>query len=107
MRWWETSAEEVFHRRLIDAADAVRELDISILNAGIYLPGLTWEVPAEQWARQIDVNFWGVAHSVRAALPGMIERGKRPHRCGRLRSRSCSRRRGSTRTWHPSTRSSE
>ncbi|MEZ5311851.1 MAG: SDR family NAD(P)-dependent oxidoreductase [Microthrixaceae bacterium] len=69
-------SEEAFHRRLIDAADAVGGLDISILNAGIYLPGLTWEVPAEQWARQIDVNFWGVAHGVRAALPGMIERGK-------------------------------
>jgi NAD(P)-dependent dehydrogenase (short-subunit alcohol dehydrogenase family) len=68
-------AEESHHHDLVNAAKDLGELTLSVLNAGVYLPGLSWEVPLEQWRLQVDVNFWGVVHGVRAAVPVMIEQG--------------------------------
>lgn len=65
---------ESHHRELVDAASDLGDLRLSVLNAGVYLPGMVWEIPIEQWKLQMDVNFWGVLHGVRAAIPGMIER---------------------------------
>lgn len=63
------------HQELVDAAGALGGLAVSVLVAGIYLPGLVWETPLEHWELQMDVDFWGVLHGVRAAVPTMIERG--------------------------------
>jgi 3-oxoacyl-[acyl-carrier protein] reductase len=38
-----------------------------------------WEQEPSDWGAFLDVNLFGVLHCVRAALPGMIERG-----CGRI-----------------------
>jgi short-subunit dehydrogenase len=46
-----------------------------VLNAGVYLPGLSWEVPLEQWELHVRVNLWGVVHGIRAAVPVMVEQG--------------------------------
>lgn len=64
------------HRELVQAADDLGGLALSVLNAGVYLPGLSWEVPLEQWELQVRVNLWGVVHGVRAAVPSMIGRGR-------------------------------
>lgn len=64
------------HGLLIERAERIGGLDISVLNAGVYLPGLTWEIPLEQYRLQMDVNFWGVLQGVRAAVPGMVARGR-------------------------------
>ena len=56
------------HAALVTAAEDLGGLTVSVQNAGVVLPGLSWEVPIEQWELQIRVNYWGVVHGVRAAL---------------------------------------
>jgi NADP-dependent 3-hydroxy acid dehydrogenase YdfG len=68
--------EPEHHRELVQAADDLGGLALSVLNAGVYLPGLSWEVPLEQWELQVRVNLWGVVHGVRAAVPSMAGRGR-------------------------------
>lgn len=67
--------EPSHHAALVTAAEDLGGLTVSFLNAGVYLPGLTWEVPLDQWELHVRVNYWGVVHGVRAALPVMIGRG--------------------------------
>jgi len=68
-------AEVAHHQALVAAAADLGGLRLSVLNAGVYLPGMSWEVPLEQWQLQVDVNLWGVVHGVRAAVPAMIADG--------------------------------
>lgn len=67
--------EPSHHAALVTAAEDLGGLTVSVLNAGVYLPGLSWEMPLEQWDLHVRVNYWGVVHGVRAALPVMVERG--------------------------------
>jgi NAD(P)-dependent dehydrogenase (short-subunit alcohol dehydrogenase family) len=64
------------HAALVTAAEDLGGLTVSVLNAGVYLPGLVWEIPIEQWELQVRVNYWGVVHGVRAAVPAMMRRGR-------------------------------
>lgn len=64
------------HAELVAAAEELGGLTLSVLNAGVYLPGLSWEVPLEQWELQTRVNYWGVVHGVRAAVPVLLARGR-------------------------------
>lgn len=50
-------------------------LDIVVANAGIAVYGLTWKITEAQWHDTIDINLTGVWHTVRAAVPAMIEAG--------------------------------
>jgi NAD(P)-dependent dehydrogenase (short-subunit alcohol dehydrogenase family) len=59
------------HAALVTTAEDLGGLALSIQNAGVYLPGLSWEVPIEDWELQMRVNYWGVVHGLRAALPLM------------------------------------
>ncbi len=63
------------HAALVTAAEDLGGLTVSVQNAGVVLPGLSWEVPLEQWELQVKVNYWGVVHGVRAALNAMTRRG--------------------------------
>lgn len=67
--------EVAHHDELVVAAADLGGLELSVLNAGVSLTGLAWEVPIEQWELHVAVNYWGVVHGVRAAVPAMIERG--------------------------------
>jgi len=51
-------------------------LDLAMANAGIAPPSVATmrAVSAEEWERVIDVNLFGVWHTVRAALPQISER---------------------------------
>lgn len=51
-------------------------LDVAVANAGIAPPTVTTTrlVAGEEWERVIDVNLLGVWHTVRAALPQVVER---------------------------------
>lgn len=51
-------------------------LDVAVANAGIAPPTVTTTrmVPAEEWERVLDINLLGVWHTVRAALPQVVER---------------------------------
>jgi SDR family mycofactocin-dependent oxidoreductase len=61
-------------------ADGVSELGpvgIVVANAGISQRGIpVWEMSEEQWRAVIDINLTGVWHTVKAALPSMIEAGQ-------------------------------
>ncbi|OBG38322.1 3-ketoacyl-ACP reductase [Mycobacterium alsense] len=59
----------------IDAAVAeLGRLDVVIANAGIHLPGApSWELDPRDWQRTLDINLTGVWHTVRAAVPRMID----------------------------------
>lgn len=67
--------EPSHHAALVTAAEDMGRLTLSVQNAGVYLPGLVWEIPMEQWELQVRVNYWGVVHGVRAALGVMNRRG--------------------------------
>jgi NAD(P)-dependent dehydrogenase (short-subunit alcohol dehydrogenase family) len=51
-------------------------LDVAMANAGIAPPSIATiqSVPSEEWERVIEVNLLGVWHTVRAALPQIVER---------------------------------
>ncbi len=63
------------HDDLVAAAEDLGGLGLSVLNAGVSLTGLTWELPLDQWELHVSVNYWGVVHGVRAALGAMTRRG--------------------------------
>lgn len=69
-------ADPSHHQDLVDAAEDLGGLTLSVLNAGVYLPGLSWELPVEQWQLHVEVNLWGVVHGVRAAVPALVRRGR-------------------------------
>lgn len=62
-----------------DAVDALAEAayaefgEVTVLlnNAGLESLGFTWEVPADEWRRVIDVNLLGVFHGIRSFVPRM------------------------------------
>jgi 3-dehydrosphinganine reductase len=63
------------------AADAVNQceqrlgaIDLLINSAGITRPGYVEDMPLEAFRAQMDTNYMGVVHMVRAALPAMIAR---------------------------------
>jgi NAD(P)-dependent dehydrogenase (short-subunit alcohol dehydrogenase family) len=62
------------HDELIAAADGLGGLRLSVLNAGVSLPGLSWEEPLSRWELTTRVNYWGVVHGLRAALSAMVPR---------------------------------
>lgn len=60
-------------RRAVEAAGAV---DILFNCAGWVHSGTILEASEEDWARSFDQNVTSMFHTIRAALPGMIERGR-------------------------------
>jgi 3-oxoacyl-[acyl-carrier protein] reductase len=51
--------------------------DVLINNAGVIEPiGVVGDTDPAQWARSIEINLIGAYYAIRAALPGMIERGR-------------------------------
>jgi hypothetical protein len=57
-------------------AAAAGPIDVLVNNAGVMPSGRFLEQPDELLAAQIDINYWGVVHGLRAVLPGMIDRGR-------------------------------
>lgn len=54
--------------------------DVLAANAGYALPGRFWELPADEFRAEMDVNYLGAVHAVQAVLPSMRER-RRGHLC--------------------------
>jgi NAD(P)-dependent dehydrogenase (short-subunit alcohol dehydrogenase family) len=48
-------------------------------NAGVQLPGVTWEFTRSEWEWVLGVNLGGVVHGVRSFVPGMVARGQPAH----------------------------
>lgn len=63
-------------RAVDDGVAQFGRLDIVSSNAGIGTnPYKTWEVPEDIWREMIDVNLTGQWHTVKAAIPHMIDAG--------------------------------
>ncbi len=59
------------------SAAASGELDLVVANAGRFATGgPLWESDPDDWWRDVEVNLRGVALLARAALPGMVARGR-------------------------------
>lgn len=62
-------------RDIVARADAeIGPIDIVVANAGIW--GLTpfWELSDDQWDEMLGINLTGVFRTIRAVVPGMMER---------------------------------
>ena len=64
---FENLAKEVYSR--------LGDVDLLINNAGIAGYGLMESLELAEWKRVLDVNLWGIIHSLKAFLPRMLERG--------------------------------
>jgi NAD(P)-dependent dehydrogenase (short-subunit alcohol dehydrogenase family)/pimeloyl-ACP methyl ester carboxylesterase len=53
--------------------------DLVMANAGIGVAGSFLDTSVEDWRRVLDVNLWGVIHTLRAFLPAMVERREGGH----------------------------
>jgi meso-butanediol dehydrogenase/(S,S)-butanediol dehydrogenase/diacetyl reductase len=50
-------------------------IDVLVANAGVQIAGDLFEATEADWERIIGVNLKGIAHSCKAVLPAMVERG--------------------------------
>jgi NAD(P)-dependent dehydrogenase (short-subunit alcohol dehydrogenase family) len=50
-------------------------LDVMVNNAGVACGGALMDVPLEDWRWIIDINFMGVVHGARAAIPHLQRNG--------------------------------
>jgi NADP-dependent 3-hydroxy acid dehydrogenase YdfG len=61
-------------RAVAAAIERFGRLDVVFANAGSWNEGPIAQGDPEEWAAVIDVNILGALRTIRAALPGMIER---------------------------------
>ena len=73
VKWDEVAALEA---RVVDQFGAVHVL---CNNAGVQLPGVTWEFTRGEWEWVLGVNLGGVVHGIEAFVRGMVERGEPGH----------------------------
>lgn len=52
------------------------QVDLLFNNAGVLIGGKSWEIPAERWAWQLQVNVLGVVHGIASFVPRMIAAGR-------------------------------
>lgn len=63
-------------RAVAEAETALgKPLDIVVANAGVVPRGSLSEMTDADWRHPVDVNLTGAANTIRAAMPGMMERG--------------------------------
>jgi short-subunit dehydrogenase len=72
----ELAADVADPASIADAVERFGEVDVVVANAGVahYLPFK--DMPLELVEELTRVNWLGTVHTVRAALPGMLERGR-------------------------------
>jgi NAD(P)-dependent dehydrogenase (short-subunit alcohol dehydrogenase family) len=71
----DVSRREDVERMVEETERELGPLDLLVANAGVGLGG-DWDTEPEEWWHTFEVNVLGVFLCCRAALPGMIERGR-------------------------------
>ena len=64
-------------------ADAVYDrwgqADVVCNNAGVFVGGVIWERPAEDFEFVLGANLWGILHGIRAFVPRMLAQDTEGH----------------------------
>jgi NAD(P)-dependent dehydrogenase (short-subunit alcohol dehydrogenase family) len=55
--------------------DEFGRIDVVVNNVGTMVAGRPEQIPADEWARLLDVNLLGIVRSNEVFLPGLIEQG--------------------------------
>ncbi|KAL6776437.1 hypothetical protein ACKKBG_A21115 [Auxenochlorella protothecoides x Auxenochlorella symbiontica] len=76
----DTTSVDQLHAAAQSAEGALGPVDVVICNAGLSLPGLFSDSSLENFQRQADVNYLGTVKTIKAFLPGMLER-RQGHIC--------------------------
>jgi NAD(P)-dependent dehydrogenase (short-subunit alcohol dehydrogenase family) len=69
-------AVDELEARTVDRFGAVHVL---CNNAGVQLPGVTWEFTRAEWEWVLGVNWGGTVHGIRSFVPGMVAHGEPGH----------------------------
>ncbi|MCF8588841.1 mycofactocin-coupled SDR family oxidoreductase [Gordonia liuliyuniae] len=67
---------DALQQSVADGVGELGRLDVIIANAGVCSAATTWEHALDQWQETIDVNLTGVFHTVKAAVPILLEQGQ-------------------------------
>lgn len=62
--------------RAVGDAAALGDLDVIVNNAGFAIPGAIGDLAADAFQSMLAVNYLGAVHVTRAALPGLLRRGR-------------------------------
>ena len=66
---------EDFENLAGDVYARLGDVDLLINNAGIAGGGFVESIELGEWKRVLDVNLWGIIHSLKVFLPRMLQRG--------------------------------
>lgn len=58
------------------AYSVFEQVDLLFNNAGVLIGGKSWDIPADKWAWQLQVNVLGVVHGIASFVPRMIAAGR-------------------------------
>lgn len=70
----DVSDEDAVAKVVGDVLGEMGQIDVLVNNAGTSEPAPVWETSTESWRRVIDICLTGHFLTMRAVLPGMIER---------------------------------
>lgn len=70
---------EAVGRLAAEAQRAFGKVHVVCANAGVVTYGSVWELSLDDWRWTVDVNLWGVVHTLRAFVPGMLAHGEEGH----------------------------
>lgn len=74
----DVSSSACCEQAVAQAARALGGIDVLVNNAGIVAATRIWDLPEDEFRRMIDVNLTGTYNVTRAALPQLLESGRRP-----------------------------
>jgi short-subunit dehydrogenase len=69
------SKVEDFEKLAEDFSKQLGDVDILINNAGIAGGAFLEDLEFEEWKKILDINLWGIIHSLKVFLPKMLKRG--------------------------------
>lgn len=75
----DVSSEESVKAMHDAAIKAFGKVHVVCANAGVVTFGSVWQSSLDEWKWVLNVNLWGVIHTLRAFIPGMLEHGEEGH----------------------------